>query len=1151
MRYTNGGSLLMNGNVSNRRIAVVGLSCKFAGANNADEFWRLLESESCEFSPMNNRFKSYDFFYNSDKDTKGKAYNKKAAFFKRDIYSFDSDFFEISDKEAIKMDIQQRLLLETCYEAIEDAGIHITGSSAGVFIGGFMQDVLTSTMQKQNYYNLNGFDATGTSNGMLANKLSYFLDLHGPSISIDTACSSSLTAVYYACRSLIEGDCEIAICGGVNVLIELGNFIMLSSGGFLSAKSLCHAFGIDADGYARGEGVGILILKDLEKAISDRDKIYCEIVASNVNHDGRKSGITLPNPSAQAELLRSTIKKAGISVNDMSYFEAHGTGTQAGDKAELEALSKVFKDRAEKLIVGSVKTNIGHTEAAAGIAGLIKSIMILKNKQIPKTLHSEIKNPSIPFSSYQICLADRKMELPESKNGRHYIGINSFGFGGSNACAIISNVPVKSEKIACIDELKKNILFLSAKSKKSLLSLAFSYAAEIQAGALSANSIGEICASSAVRRQHHSHRLAIMCNEKEKLIHDLKDFANDISRENIFYKRCNPKRNKKCAFVFSGMGVQLAGMGSELYANFVEFKTTFDACSNVFLKISGINLKNIIMQKNKTQEHEADIYDHLEILQPFNLAYQIALFELAKRFGVEGNAFTGHSAGEMAAFYCGGLVSLEHIFEIAYHRSRLQQKLNTMGKMLVLNITREEAQVFCDKYSDKVSLAVVNGHSSVVLSGCEDCLLDIQKQMLEANIFVKFLDGGIAYHSFQMEMIKDEFMAAMKTVSNLSKKTKSNLYSTAFGREMNNEEYHPHYWWDNVRNTVEFYKTIETMTKDGYDTFIEIGPRASLGYYISEYFISAAKEYTYISAQSKGLGQTEGLYKSIAELYCSASIINLNTLYKNAEWLPLPKYIWDNKLLKPLIVDDQYIDSQRECLPVLGNKLNIPMQMWESKINLCLHKWIANHKVEKDIVFPAAGYIEMILETGAKHIRNIEITSPIIFNSDDMILNTVVDEEGHVKISSSNYLRKTWNKNCSARIVHKMQDKNETTQLDIAKLNEKNASRYEKETIYAILEEYSFFYKDGFKVLENVGIGENFALSEIYCVDPSHFLSNIYVIDGMLQTLALAHGGRIETIRNNYFFPSKVEEFIFYGQEQTEAKLFIYSEIVEKNQILL
>lgn len=1124
-----------------KRVAVIGLGCKFAGAEDVDSLWHLLENGQCEFSEMSERFKDYRSFYNADTSVKGKAYNERAAFLKHDIYMFDADFFEISDSEARKMDIQQRLLLETSYEALEDAGISVSGSCAGVFIGGFMQDALTNIMHKQNYYNLNGYDATGISNGMLANKISYFYDLHGPSISIDTACSSSLTALHYACQSIIEGECCVAICGGVNILSELGNFITLSKGGFLSSKSLCHAFGEEADGYARGEGAGVLIIKDLEQALVDGDKIYCEILATHINHDGRTNGITLPNPDTQVELLRTVMKKAGVGVDDISYLEAHGTGTQAGDKAEMLALARVFDERKEKLIVGSVKTNIGHTEAAAGIAGMIKGILILENNLIPKTLHSEIKNHNIPFEKYPLQLAESLIALPEI--GKSCVGVNSFGFGGVNVHAIISKVKKLDLKMACgitpTADDGRCIFMLSARSRESLKTLVYAYTDTLERGLLSKYSLRDICGSAAIRRRHWEHRLAIVSESKDMLVHDLKCFVNDIDRKSIYFKQCNPKKNNKCVFVFSGMGVQSSGMGVELYNNFAQFRDTFGICSDVFLKISGIDLKTIIMRENIEY-----LYDNVEILQPFNLAYQISLFTLAKSLGVKYTAITGHSAGEMAAFYCGGLVTMEHIFKVAYHRSRIQQKLNGKGKMLVLSVTKKEAQDICSEYGDKISLAVVNGKQSVVLSGDSNILLEIHEKMVDKNIFSRFLNGGIAYHSSQMDLFKSEFMEAFNLLQNdTDTKSKVDVYSTVLGRKLDNEEYESLYWWENIRGTVEFKNTVDQLARDGYRVFIEVGPSGALGYYISEYFEGSGAEYTYTALQDRKLGQIEAIYKAVSVLYCSAAAIDQNVLYSGAPWLPLPKYTWSKKHLKPIITYDQYVNDKLDKMLVLGSKLNFPYDVWESRMNLSVDNWISGHKIDKDILFPAAGYIQMMLESGTNRICYVSFLSPAVFTDyQDLIFNFTKLDSRKISISSSGFLRDEWNKHCIADIMLIDTRKENCERVDIEDLRNKICTSYEKDSIYAILAVYSFCYEDGFRVLDNAHIGEDFVLAE---VNQEHdHVSGIYIMDGMFQALALANKDKISRARNNLYLPQQINDITFFAEEY--GQLYIYAKIIKK-----
>lgn len=1117
-----------------KRIAVIGMSCKFAGAENTEKLWDMMVEEKCSFKNIEERIPDYLYYYSENETAKGKAYNKQAAFLEQGIHLFDSDFFELSDKEVSHMDSQQRLLLETSYEALEDAGIVIHGTDTGVFIGGFTQDSLTQNMQEQNVYHVNQYYATGNSIGMLASKLSYFYDLHGPSISVDTACSSSLTALYYACKSIEDKDCRIALCGGVSIISDIGYFIALSKGGFLSKTSLCHAFGAEADGYARGEGVGILILKDLNEAIRDKDNIYCEINAACINHDGRSNGITLPNPDAQVNLLQSTLEKAKISCNSVGYVEAHGTGTQAGDIAEAKALNQVFQNRNSDLYIGSIKTNIGHTEAAAGIAGVIKSILILKNRKIPKSLHCETKNPNIPFEYYKIKPADSIKELKSEENGKSYILINSFGFGGANACAIISNYENEIIEEPKQDLKFMHLLMLSAKSKKALKDLVSQYIESFKNGECKDVPIHEVCMAAALRRSHYGHRLCVYAKNKNDIINTLEMYLKNIITEKLFYNFCHEDDNQKAAFIFSGTGAQHRKMGVSLYQNIPEFKRFFDECSQEYFKISRINLLDYIVSE---ESFTTSFFDSI-ILQPFNVAYQISLFKLYELYGVKCGAIAGHSAGEMSAFYCSGMLSLENVFRLAFYRSSVMQKIEGKGKMLALGITRERANEVCMKYENQVSLAVVNSPSMIVLSGPENILIEVKKG-LNKKIYSKFLEGNIAYHSSQLNEVKEEFLHNIAGICMDENNPSIRLYSSVTGKAIRKEEIDFSYWWDNIRKTVEFNDLMNLMADDGYHCFIEIGAKPVLSYFVREIFTGKGKDLFYLVSQKENDDQCETFFAGLAKLYCEGNKIDLSRYYtEKVRNIKLPSYCFYKKELKAEITHNQYVNIKSKAMYLLGRKMNMPFDSWESVINLYSHPDLRGHRVEDNILFPAAGYIQMIIESGVKQIYNMQVNRPLaLTDSADIIFQCVRKDPDNFYIYASDEKRTEWLEYCSA-CCHS----NKSNEIDHKiNYNDQILSIYlGEDAIYEVLKKKSLMYQENFKCLKKAEIKENEAVAWIKetvdMCDPKQFA---IVIDGMLQTVALAIKAPLEKESRQICLPSGIEKIQYMGNSGEELHTFV------------
>ena len=1131
------------------RVALVGIGCRYCQIQNLREFQKTLENEICGNVSLEKRFREFQERFHPDSEAEGKLYAEKAFFLSEDPQKFDADFFHISYKEAECMDYQQRMLLQVTQEALEDGGILIRGTESSVFVGAFMQDFLTTTMQKMNYDNLNGFHATGSSIGMLANKLSYFYDLHGPSMGIDTACSSSLTALHLAAESIGRGTCAMSICAGVNMITELGNFITLSKGGFLSRESLCHAFGEQADGYARGEGVGVVVLKNLEQAVRDRDRIYCEIVSSAVNHDGRKKGISFPNRDAQIGLLRKIYGGDNLSTDAIGYLEAHGTGTQAGDCAEVSALQEAFHDRKAPLIIGSVKTNIGHTEAAAGMASVIKGILTLQNRVIYKTLHCEKKNPDILWKDSIVQPAEHVLPLKAAQDGRYYVGINGFGFGGSNAHVVLGSIPqyqdcADGERNVALAETREadrpvsNCSFcLSANSRQSLYALARDYMNQIQAGTLRNAPLEKICACVSCRReQDYPFRLAMTVSSRLDFARKLSGFLNDSFHSDVFYKH-QAKKRKKIAAIFSGMGVQQEGMGRELYREFKVFKTTFRKCSDAFIKAGGVDLIPVIEARG--------IYEgfwDIGFLQPYNLAYQISLYELIRSFGIRIDGCVGHSAGELGSFYCSGFLSLEESFQIAFHRGRVQQKQQGKGRMLAIGITREEAEGICVEYPNLLSVGVENGKEDIVLSGDSKCLEEIRTACKE-GVFCKFLKGDVAYHSCQMDAVKADFLGSI--VFGRPAVGQLELYSTVYAERIDSkpECYDSLYWWKNIRNTVEFYRTVQEMQRDGYDGFIEIGATPALFRYIAEVY--SERDYSYVAFQKKNTPESDAFFRGVDQTYVNHMPVDFEYYYGIQPMLELPKYKWDWRILPNRSVRDNYILDQ-EINGWLGDKMNFPQDMWEKRMNQVSQPWITGHKVEQDCYVPATAYISMLYDTGEPVLNNIDILCPVVVEqSKDVILNLAKYPDG-ATASTALADRKHW-RTCMKVVFGKEKPFNMDRNIPHV-WNKREMNVLGKSAVYHILDEKALHYSGNFQCIKTAYIGKDdvFACLEEMKEGIFEKENMAEVLDSMLQAAALAGSRDIAFDWKWAYLPDKIEKTVIFSNQY--KKLCVYAKIREKRE---
>ncbi|MBV9267707.1 MAG: polyketide synthase, partial [Acidobacteriaceae bacterium] len=521
-------------------IAIVGMGCRFpSGASNPQAFWDLLCRGIDGITDVPPERWDARRFYDPDPAKPGKTYVRQGGFLRERVDHFDPLAFGIAPREAHALDPQQRLLLEVTWEALEDAGLlieRLAGSDTGVFIGAFALDMKMLQSSPLNRDVLFSQSTTAASMTLLANRLSYVFDWRGPSIAIDTACSSSLVATHYACQSLWNGDCTVAIAGGANVMLRPEYFIVMSKGHFLSPQGRCRTFDARGDGYVRGEGAGVVVLKPLSAALRDRDPIYAMIRATGINQDGQTASISLPNEVAQHRLIESVYRRAGIVPGDVQYIEAHGTGTKAGDPVEARALNRalsVGRAPGQRCLVGSVKTNIGHLEAAAGVAGLIKTALSLHHRQVPPNLHFEQPNPEIPFDEMCIQVPTSLEPWPEGSE-RAYAGVNSFGYGGTNAHVLLEAAPKPFEKSRQDStEIREPLLVpLSARSEQALKALAESYSTYLnQAGQIAL--LEDICYTAGCRRSHHHRRAALVANSREQLGEMLHAVAEGIKLPGI------------------------------------------------------------------------------------------------------------------------------------------------------------------------------------------------------------------------------------------------------------------------------------------------------------------------------------------------------------------------------------------------------------------------------------------------------------------------------------------------------------------------------------------------------------------------------------------------------------------------------------------
>ena len=823
-------------------IALIGIGCRFPGAENTEAFWQLLQNGVDAITEVPADRWDNAAFYDPDIATPGKMNTRWGGFLEQ-VDHFDPQFFGIAPKEVVTMDPQQRLLLEVAWEALEDAAQPpeaLAGTPTGVFIGVSSFDYYELIAQNTN--NFTTYTGTGTINSIKANRLSYCLDLRGPSMAIDTACSSSLVAVHLACQSLWTEESSLALVGGVHVMTSPWMSVAYAKGGFIADDGRCKTFDARADGYVRSEGAGVVVLKPLSQALVNGDRIYALIRGSATNQDGYSNGLTAPNPLAQAAVLRAAYGNAGVSPAQVQYIEAHGTGTKLGDPMEMQALATVLsegRDPEHICRVGSAKTNIGHLEAGAGIAGLIKVALALHHRQIPPSLHFVEPNPYIPFDQIPLRVQTELGPWPQGE-GAAIAGVSSFGFGGANAHVVLEAAPVV-ERLSRVEtqwaEKAYQLLTLSAQTPAALAEVVARYEQHLQTHP--ELELADICYTAQVGRSHFNHRLAVVTASVPDLQAQLQSVAQGQETPGVIQGQRKGRKRLKVAFLFTGQGSQYVNMGLQLYQTQPVFRAAIDQCDQILRAELDISLLEVLYpdlesrkqdvenrEQSRGNSDASDLLDQTAYTQPALFAIEYALAQLWQSWGIQPAVVMGHSVGEYVAACVAGVLSLEDGLKLIAARGRLMQQLPTGGAMVSVMASEEKVRSLIPANTESLSIAAINGPESVVISGDAEEVGAIATQLDAQGIKTKSLQVYHAFHSPLMEPILAEFAAVAERLTYHSPRLP--LISNVTGAKTDERIATANYWVEHIRRPVQFARSMETLADLGYHCFLEIGPKPIL-----------------------------------------------------------------------------------------------------------------------------------------------------------------------------------------------------------------------------------------------------------------------------------------------------------------------------------
>ncbi|WP_095961649.1 type I polyketide synthase [Corallococcus macrosporus] len=957
-------------------IAVIGMGCRFpGGANDPNAYWELLRGGVDAVTTVPADRWDVDAYYAEDPDAGWKMFVREGGFLKQPIAAFDSEFFGISPREANYVDPQQRLMLEVSWEALEDAGIapgSLMGSDTGVYVGFLSSDygrVPFNAVQTRDL----PYMGTGNELSFSAGRVSYVLGLQGPSMVVATACSSALVSAHLACQALRQGECSLALAGGVNVILRPDNNIVLSKMRALAPDGRSKTFDASANGYGRGEGCGVLVLKRLSEAQRDKDRILAVIRGSAVNHDGLSGGLTVPNGPAQEKLLRKALEAANLAPADVNYIEAHGTGTPLGDPIELRALDAVLRPgRAADapLLVGSAKTNLGHLESAAGAAGMIKVVLSLGQNEIPPHLHFRTPNPAVDWQQLQIAIPTKVTPWPQGDKPR-VAGVSGFGLSGVNAHVLIEEAPPAPARTPDAVPRPLHVLTLSGRTPQALNELAQRYTQALGGPGLAGQSLEDICFTANTGRDAFRHRLAVLGGTQEGLRDQLSAFLAGQTSPAVLSGKAEGQ--PRVAFLFTGQGAQWPGMGEELFRTEPIFRDTLLRCDEVLRPLLGQSLIELLHPSARDAQARSRL-DETGFTQPALFALEYALAQVWMQWGIRPDFVMGHSVGEFVAACVSGVFTLEEGLELIATRARLMQSLPAGGTMAAVSAEAAEVEALLARYDGQVSIAALNGPRNVVISGREAAVGECVAELTRKGKRATMLRVSHAFHSALMDPILDAFSRAVAKVK--LQPPSIPLISNLSGREAGKELLTPRYWVRHLREPVMFARGMQTLEQAGVKAFLEVGPKPTL---VTMGQSCITKEDTlWVGSLRPERSDWQQMLEGLAALHVAGVPVDWRGVDQGRErhkvalpvypfqrrhhWMDLNGSTWDI----PGVSAAPEAGAARGH-PLLGRLHASPSQVkqFESSVGAARPAFLKDHGVYGQVLMPGAAYVEMGLAAGA------------------------------------------------------------------------------------------------------------------------------------------------------------------------------------------
>ncbi|MBM4089215.1 MAG: AMP-binding protein, partial [Planctomycetes bacterium] len=1147
-------------------IAVVGLGCRFPGATGPDAFWALMRDGRDAITPVPSDRWDVDRYFDANPSTPEKMNTRWGGFLDQ-VDRFDATFFGISRPEAENMDPQQRLLLEVSWEALEHAGIaphRLAGTQSGVFVGISSGDY--ARLQFDQPGGANVFAGTGNAASIAANRVSYVLDLRGPSWTVDTACSSSLVAVHQACRSLRQQECDLAIAGGVNVILSPELTVSFSQAGFMASDGRCKAFDAAADGYVRGEGCGVVVLKRLSDALRDRDPIRAVIAGSAVNQDGRSNGLTAPNGPSQQAVVRSALDNAGVTPAEISYIEAHGTGTSLGDPIEVNSLKTVLMEgRAadQRCFIGSVKTNIGHLEAAAGIAGLIKVVLAMERGEIPPHLHLKRLNPNIAIDNTPLSIPAQRTAWPAA--ARRLAGVSSFGFGGTNAHVIVAQPPAL-EPAECSQERTRHLLTVSARSDAARRELARRYAAELEAHP--ETSPGDFCHTANTGRSHGAYRWAAVAGSTEQLRDQLAAFAAGSEPASCATGTVRSHEPPRVALLFTGQGSQYAGMGRQLFQTQPTFRAVLEQCHELLKPYLDRPLLSLLFPQS---DGDALLLDQTKYAQPALFALEYALASLWGSWGIEPTLVMGHSVGEYAAACFAGVFGLEDGLRLIAERGARMQELPGDGAMVAVMAGEQRVLDAIGPFADDVAVAALNGPAQVVISGRAAALDRLVAELSRQGIPSKKLRVSHAFHSPLVDPMLDKFEHFCRRIR--FRQPQRRLVSNVTGAPVNGEVCRPEYWRRHTRQPVRFAQSMAALRDAGCEVFLEVGPRPTL-LGMGRACLPESDKYVWAASLRPQHDDWEQILSSLAAMYAHGVDCDWQELDRGfaRRKLALPTYPFQRQRYWREMPADRPERSRSAgdppaIHPLLGTRLPLAGKevVYESRIGMFEPAFLADHRLGELAFVPVSAYLAIALAAARDARREsdlavagLAVERPLTLpENGTREIQVVLTPEGPADYSlvvaarddDSDDDQPTWQRCVSARLVARERTE-QPAPIDLAAILERCTQSVAPEDLYRRYRQWGVDYGPAFQVVERLwrgeGEGEGKAVGLIRLPQQLAEESSTYPIHPvMLDACVQVLGATLEQFDpdpRTTWLPAHVERFELVGR----AGLTCYVEVTRR-----